>query len=173
MYFLHYTKYMLMEQKLSEMMSEQMKNELESAYKYLGMAAYFEGTPYHGMAHWMQLQAKEEVEHAMKFFEYIKTRGNGISLGAIQQMNTQYHSPLAAFQEALKHEQLVTRLINDLYTLAVEQKDYASQVFLQWFITEQTEEEEQVQEIIDQLISVADSSAGLFAIDAKLAKRAE
>ena len=152
-------------------MNEQLRNEFEAAYKYLGMAAYFETTPYKGMAHWMREQAKEETEHAMKFYDYINSRGNHVELLPIANMPTSYSSPVAAFKEALKHEQLVTSLINHMYKVALEINDYASQIFLQWYISEQVEEEEQVQTIIDQLEAVKDSMAGTFAVNSQFSKR--
>jgi ferritin len=123
------------------------------------------------MAHWMRAQAKEETEHAMRFYDYINSRGNHVELLPISNMPTSYTSPIAAFQEALKHEQLVTSLINKMYAEAVALNDYASQIFLQWYISEQVEEEEQVQTIIDQLEAVKDSMAGTFAVNSQLSKR--
>lgn len=162
---------MLLDQKLLQLMNEQLRNEFEAAYKYLGMAAYLETTPYKGMAHWMRVQSKEETEHAMKIFDYINSRCNHVELLPITNMPTMYNSPLDAFKEALKHEQLVTSLVNTMYKTAFELNDYASQFFLQWYITEQVEEEEQVQDIIDQIEAVQDSKSGIFAINSKLANR--
>lgn len=162
---------MLIENRLLILFNQQLRNELESAYKYLGMAAYLETTPFHGMAHWMRKQSTEELSHGMKFFDFINSRGNHVELADIAAQPTRYSSPLEAFRAALKHERLVTSLINELYTLALELNDYASQEFLRWFISEQVEEEAGVTTIIDQLEAVENSQAGLLVIDRMLAKR--
>ena len=164
---------MLMDPKLVDLFQQQIKNEFESAYIYLGMAAYFDASPYSGFASWMHLQASEEIEHGMKFFKYLNERGHHIELLPIARATTHYESPLAAFKKALAHEQLVTSLINEMYRVAVELKDYAAQIELQWFIKEQVEEEEQVQQIIDQLELVGDNMPGVLSIDRNAGKRKE
>jgi ferritin len=160
-----------MEQKLLDLFLNQIRNEFESAYKYLGMAAYFETTPFEGFASWMRFQAKEEIEHAMKFFDYVRDRDHHLELLPIQAMPTQYASPLEAFREALAHEQLVTRLINEMYRTAFEIQDYAAQILLQWYITEQVEEEKQVRDIIDKLEIPGGDISKLLAIDKIVGKR--
>jgi ferritin len=162
---------MLMEKKLLDLFQEQIKNELESSYKYLGMAAYFETTPFEGFASWMRLQAKEEVEHAMKLFDYVNERGNSLQLLPIQSMPTAYASPLAVFREAQAHEQLVTRLINEMYRVAIEVRDYAAQILLQWYVAEQVEEEKQVQTIVDQLAIADQNTAAILTIAHNTGKR--
>jgi ferritin len=164
---------MLIEKKLFQLFEEQIKNELESSYKYLGMSAYFETTPFKGFAKWMRSQALEEIEHAMKLFDYVNDRGNSIALLPILSMPTQYESPLAAFREALSHERLVTRLINEMYRVAVEVHDYGAQILLQWYITEQVEEEKQVQDLIDQLDIANNHPSSLLAVDRTAGKRKE
>jgi ferritin len=152
-------------------MQEQLNNEFGAAYKYLDMVAYFEATPYKGFASWMRKQAQEEIEHAMKFFDYIVDRGNCVELKPIHLEVIHYNSPLEVFKEALAHEQRVTQLIHELYRVALEVNDFAAQVLLHWYIEEQVEEEKQVQDIIDQIQIVGDNMAALMAVDRAVRKR--
>jgi len=152
-------------------MNQQVNAELYSAYLYLSMAADFEAENLHGMAHWMQIQAKEETGHALKFFKYIVERGGRVTLTAVAAPPTQWDSPLAVFEQVYKHECHVSSLINKLVELAAAEKDHASEVFLQWFINEQVEEEANASEILHQLKMVGDSKQGLFLLDRHLAQR--
>jgi len=157
--------------KMQQTMNDQIKYELESAYIYLSMAAYFESINLPGFAHWMRIQTGEEQEHAMKFFDFIYDRGGRVVLQAIPQPPADFASPLDAFEKALAHEQKVTGLINDLYALAVEEKDYASQTFLQWFVDEQVEEEKSAGDIVEMLKMIGDKGQALFMADRQLAQR--
>jgi ferritin len=157
--------------KMQQTMNDQIKYELESAYIYLSMAAYFESINLPGFAHWMRIQTGEEQEHAMKFFDFIYDRGGRVVLQAIPQPPADFASPLDAFEKALAHEQKVTGLINDLYALAVEGKDYASQTFLQWFVDEQVEEEKSAGDIVEMLKMIGDKGQALFMADRQLAQR--
>lgn len=157
--------------KMQDAMNEQIQAELYSAYIYLGMAAYYDAVNLPGFAHWMRLQTQEEMAHAMKFYHFIYDRGGSVVLQAIEQPSSEYDSPLAAFEETLAHEQKVTARIHDLYALAVEEKDYASQSFLQWFVDEQVEEEKTASEIVEQIKMIQDSKMGLFMLDRQLAGR--
>jgi ferritin len=162
---------MVIEKKLLDLFQEQIRNELESAYKYLGMAAYFESTAYKGFAKWMRKQALEEIEHGMKLFDYVNDRGNHVELFPLPSEATHYPSPLEVFRETLKHEQRVTHLIHEMYRVAIEIQDFAAQILLQWYITEQVEEEKQVQDILDQMEAAGDNAVALMKIDSKLGKR--
>lgn len=157
--------------KIEQALNEQIQKEFQSAYIYLGMCAYFEAANLPGAASWMHHQAEEEQEHAMKIFEFMHDRGGRVLLQALSQPPTDYTSPIAVFQAAYAHEQKVTQSIHDLYALAVEQKDYPTQVMLQWFIDEQVEEEKNASSIVAQLEMVGDSPAALFMIDRQLAAR--
>jgi ferritin len=157
--------------KLHQALNDQIKEELYSAYIYLGMAAWFETQALPGFAHWMRLQSNEEMEHAMKFFGYINERGNNVVLQALDQPPAEYDSPLAAIEETLKHEQFITGKIHALYALAQEEKDYPSFSVLQWFVDEQVEEEESATEILEALKRVGDKGQGLIMIDRWLAQR--
>ena len=156
---------------IQDAMNQQINAELYSSYLYLSMAANFEESNLHGMAHWMQIQAKEEAGHAMKFFKYIVDRGGRVSLSAIAAPPTKWNSPHAVFEDAYKHECHVTGLINKLVELADSEKDHASSVFLQWFVNEQVEEEAHASEIVHQLKMVGDAKQGLFMMDRHLAQR--
>ena len=158
---------------LQDAMNEQMKNEFYSGYLYLAMAAYAESKNLPGFAHWMRVQAKEETAHAMKFFDYICERGGRVTLEAIEQPRALFMSPLDLFEKTLGHEQKVTGMINDLYALAVEEKDYASQIFLQWYVSEQVEEEKNASEIVERLKMVGDSGQSLVMMDRALAARGD
>ena len=152
-------------------MNEQIKNELYSAYLYLSMAAHFESTNLPGFAHWMKIQATEEVKHSMKFFEYINERGGKVTLKAIDQPVADFKTPLDVFTMAFKHEQKVTGMIHKLYELALKENDYPSQIMLQWFVKEQVEEEKSAENIIEQLKMAGDSSAALLMADRQFAQR--
>jgi ferritin len=156
---------------LQDAMNEQIKNELYSAYLYLSMSAYCEAANLPGFAHWMRLQAQEEVTHAMKFYDFIYERGGRVVLQAIDQPPVEFQSPLHVFEQTLEHEQKVTGLINDLYALAVQKKDYASQIFLQWFVTEQVEEEANATQIVERLKMIGDKAHALLMLDREMGGR--
>jgi ferritin len=156
---------------IQDAINEQIKNELFSAYIYLSMSSHFEEMNLSGMAHWMRLQSNEEVEHAMKFFEYIHDRGGKVSLAAIGQPPLEWKSPLAVFENAYEHEQKVTGMINNIYALAVKENDYPTQIMLQWFINEQVEEEKNASTIVEQLKMIGDNKNALMMLDHNLGAR--
>ena len=156
---------------LEKAFNNQLNLELYSSYIYHGMEAYFATTPYEGFAKWMGLQRKEESEHADKFFNYIVDRGGKVNLQAIGEPKCDYPSPLAVFQAALKHEQLVSASIGKLYEIALTEKDYASLVFLQWFLTEQVEEEKNVSDLVTKLEIAGDNRNAIFQVDKLAGKR--
>jgi ferritin len=156
---------------IQDAMNEQIKNELYSAYQYLAMSAYCESANLPGFARWMRVQFQEEMGHAMKFYDHIQDRGGRVVLQAIGQPLNEFDSPLEAFERALGHEQKVTGQINGLYGLALSENDYASQAFLQWFVTEQVEEEKNVGDVVETLKMVGDQSEALFLLDRELSKR--
>jgi ferritin len=151
--------------------NDQIRDELYSAYLYLSMSAYFEANNLPGSARWMRLQSEEEVSHAMKLFDYIHDRGSQVTLQGIEQPPSEFASTLDIFEKALAHEQKVTGLINDIYALAVKENDYPTQIELQWFITEQVEEEKSAGEIVDQLKMVGDHGPSLLMLDRALGAR--
>jgi ferritin len=162
---------MMINKTVQDAINEQIKNELYSAYLYLSMAGYFESLTLPGFANWMKVQATEEQEHAMKFFNYVFERGGRVTLKAIDQPPFEWKSPLEVFEQALGHEQKVTGMINSLYALALKENDYASQVMLQWFINEQVEEELNATTIIEQLKRIDAHETAVLMLDHDLGKR--
>ncbi len=161
----------MLSKRLNAALNDQIRAELESAYIYLSMCAYFEAQNLQGMAHWMRLQAQEEVKHAMKIFDFINDRGGRVALQALAQPPTEFKSPLDAFQKALAHEKKITGLIYKLYDLADDEDDYPTEVMLQWFIEEQVEEEKSASEVVAQLELIGDQGAGLLILDKHLGER--
>jgi ferritin len=161
----------VLKQAVQDAMNEQIKNELFSAYQYLSMAAYCESESLPGFAHWMRAQAQEETAHAMKFYDFILERNGRVVLGPIDGPLVEFGSPLEVFQSALEHEKKVTGMINDLYGLAVRENDYASQAFLQWFVTEQVEEEKNAGDVVETLRMIGDGTEALFLLDRELGQR--
>ncbi|MBM4160432.1 MAG: ferritin [Ignavibacteria bacterium] len=157
--------------KMQDAMNQQIKHEFYSSYLYLGMSAHFESVNLPGFAHWMKAQSDEEAEHGMKFFDFINERNGRVVLEAIDKPPTEFKSPLEVMKKVLEHEKKVTAMINALYELAVKEKDYPSQVMLQWFITEQVEEEKSASDIIELLKNLGDTPAGLIMVDEKLGGR--
>lgn len=160
-----------MEKKLVQALNEQLKNEFYSSYIYLSMAAYFEAGNLPGFAHWMKVQAKEEFGHGMKFFEFINDRGARVLLQEIEQPPADFSSAQEVFEETLAHEKKVTGWLNDLYELSIELNDNAATIFLQWFITEQIEEEKNATQILETVKLIKPDSAALIMLDRELAKR--
>ena len=157
--------------RMQDTLNKQIKEEIGSAYIYLSMAAYFHSTGFDGMAHWMKVQTQEELGHAMKFFEYIVDRGGRAEVPGIEQPEKEWDSPLDAFKAAYGHEQYITGKINELVKIATEESDNAAGVLLQWFVTEQVEEEASTSRIVQMLERVSDSGNGLIMLDVQLGKR--
>ena len=152
-------------------MNEQINKELFSSYLYLSMAAYFEDKNLPGFANWMRLQADEEREHAMKFYDFILERGGQVQLKAIEAPKTDWGSNLEVVEEVAAHEAKVTASINELYELALKEKDYPAQVMLQWFITEQVEEESSAAEVLASLKMIEARETAVLQLDHRLSKR--
>lgn len=161
----------MISKKIQDAMNEQIKHETGSAYLYLAMAAYFNSKGWEGMAQWMEVQATEELKHAMKFFGHLKDRDGRVKLFALAQPQDEWASPLEAFQAAYKHEQFITGKINDLMKLAVEENDYPAQAMLQWFVTEQVEEEASASKVVHLLGQIGNSGNGMVMLDHQLGGR--
>ncbi len=161
----------MISKKTQDVMNEQIKHELESAYLYLSMAAYFHSLGLDGMAQWMRVQTQEEMVHAMKFFDHIKDRGGRVELLPLTKPKKEWSSPLVAFQEAYEHEQFITSKINALTNIAAEEADHPASVLLHWFITEQVEEEASTSKIAQMLERIGDSGQGLIMLDRELGTR--
>jgi ferritin len=157
--------------KMQDALNEQVNAELYSAYLYLAMEAYFESVNLPGCANWMRVQTQEEVSHAMKIYDYVNERGGRVTLKPIAGPPAEWKSPLAVFEAAYKHEQKVTSLINDLVNLAIEEKDHAANMFLQWFVNEQVEEEKNAEEIVQKLKLMADAPGAMYMLDNEMAQR--
>ena len=161
----------MLSETMTNAINDQIKWVLYSGYMYLSMSAYFSDLGLNGFAHWMRLQGQEELEHAMKFYDFVLERGGKITLQAVDAPPNAWQSPLDAFEETLKHEQLVTSRINDLVNMAIDERDHATNIFLQWFVTEQVEEEASVGEAVDKLKLVGEGGEGLFMIDKEMGMR--
>jgi len=152
-------------------LNEQLNAELYSSYLYLSMSSYFKSVNLEGFANWMHVQAQEELVHAMKFYDFVLQRGGKVVLKEVKAPPTDWASPLNVFENALEHEQKVTGLINQLVGLALVENDHATHIFLQWFVTEQIEEEENADYVVRQLKFMDGAKGGLFMMDRELAKR--
>jgi ferritin len=160
-----------MNAKVQNALNGQVNAEFYSSYLYLGMSIYFQSTDLNGFAHWMRVQAQEELIHAIKIHDFILNRQGRVELKQVNAPPLKWDSPLAAFKDALAHEQKVTALINKLMDLAVTERDHATNTFLQWFVTEQVEEEANVQKAIDSLKIVGKDGSGLFLLDRDMGQR--
>jgi ferritin len=161
----------MLSKKMQTALNKQIVAELYSAYLYLSMSAYFHSISFGGFANWMRVQAMEESTHAMKIFDFINERGGRVLVGAIEKPATNWSSPLTAFQAVYKHEQKVTGMINSLVDLAIKERDHATQNFLQWFVSEQVEEEASADEVVQKLKMVGKEGGGMFMIDRELGQR--
>jgi ferritin len=161
----------MISKKMQDALNEQINKEFYSAYMYLAMSAYCNNLGLQGFAHWMRMQFEEESLHVTKMYDYILGQGGTVQLKTIEQPPEEYGSPLEVFEETLQHEQYVTGLIHKLMDLAVEEHDYATQTFLQWFVTEQVEEEATVSDIVAPLRMVGSDKGGLMMIDQQLKTR--
>ncbi|MBL4902039.1 MAG: ferritin [Desulfocapsa sp.] len=160
-----------MKKKMEKALNKQVNAELYSSYLYLAMESYFQSISLSGFAKWMRAQVQEEMFHGMKIYDYVHERGGRVQFEAIAKPQTQWESPFDAFEHVLAHEEGVTELINDLIDVALDVRDHATKAFLDWFITEQVEEEATVGEIVDRLRLIGNDSSGLFLLDSELSKR--
>lgn len=156
---------------IEEAFNKQINAETYSAYLYWSMSAALEEMNLPGFANWMRIQAQEEMTHAAKFYTQIIERGGRVTLAAIDAPQTEWDDVKAVFEAGLAHEQLVTRLINDMMDLAIREKDHAANMFLQWFVTEQVEEEATAMEILGKLEIVGQTTGGLYMLDKEMGQR--
>ncbi len=157
--------------KIQDALNAQINAELWSAYLYLSMGMHFEAEGRPGIANWFKVQFKEEQAHAEIFMNYLNQRGGKVELKAIDAVPTTWDSPLDAFKATLEHEQKVTALINAIYALAEQENDYATRDRLNWFVTEQVEEEDNARQLIDKFSMIGDNGMGLYMLDQELAAR--
>lgn len=161
----------MIDQRMQEALNKQLNAELYSAYLYLSMSAHFQSLNLAGFANWMRVQAQEELAHALKFYDYVNERGGRVVLQPVEAPPAAWDSPLAVFEHVYQHEQKVTGMINKLVDLAVEARDHATNNFLQWFVSEQVEEEASANEVVQKLKLAGDAASALFMIDRELAQR--
>ena len=161
----------MLSKKMYTALNTHLNNEFYSAYLYLSMSSYANSIGLKGTANWFYVQYQEEMVHFNKFYTYLNSQGEHVELGQIPAPPATFKNMLHMFEETLKHEQFITKCINDLIDLTVKDKDHASQIFLQWFVTEQIEEEENDREIIGKLKLIGDNGYGLLMLDNELGTR--
>ncbi len=161
----------MLSNRMQDALNKQINAELYSSYLYLSMACYFKSMSLSGCSNWMQHQSQEEYGHAMKFLGYIEDRRGKVYLQPIDQPQLEWTSPLEVFEAAFKHEQKVTKMINDLVALAGTDKDYATHNFLEWFVEEQVEEEASADQIVNQLRMIGKDPAAMYLLDRELGNR--
>jgi len=161
----------LQNEKMIQALNDQVNKELFSAYFYLAMQAYFSSINLDGFANFFRVQVQEERDHALGFFNYLNKIGGKVTFAEIQKPQSEFESPQEVFELTLKHEQFVTQSIYNLMDIAREVRDHTTDIFLQWFITEQAEEEENMTRILNKLKLIKGDGAGLFMIDSELAQR--
>jgi ferritin len=161
----------MLSEKMQKALNGQINAEFYSSFLYLAMAAYLIKENWNGFASWMEKQSVEEYGHAMKFYKYLANTGSPILLEVIEKPRSEWKSPLEIFEESLKHEKYVTGKINDLVNQAISEKDHATGIFLQWFVTEQVEEEATVDNIISKFKFLGDNKSTLYMLDKELGSR--
>jgi len=157
--------------KMQAAINEQINKELYSEYLYVSMAAYFDSIGLKGFANWMRVQVKEERTHALMMYTYVNEAGGRVLLQPIDGPPTEFDSPLDVYEKTLEHERFVTSRINALVDLAIAESDHATNAFLQWFVTEQVEEESSAKDIADQLRFVQGDGRGVLMLDREMAAR--
>ncbi len=162
---------MALSERMEKALNEQMIAEMYSSYLYLSMGAYFEAQDLPGSASWMRSQAQEELMHGMKFYDYINSKGGRVRLSEIEKPQIEWDSPVDVFENVYAHEQKVTGLINDLVNLAMEEKDHATNNFLQWFVAEQVEEEENASSILAKVKKAQGDQRALLMLDKEMGTR--
>ncbi len=161
----------MIKKRVENALNDQMNKEFYSYYLYLSMAAHFDSNNLKGFGHWMKIQAKEEAGHAMKLYEYLISRGGKVTLQPIDAPPSDWKAHKDVFEDAYRHEQKVTGLITKLIELAKSEKDYPTEVFLQWFVNEQVEEEAMAHDVLQKLQLIGSEGSALFVLDIELGKR--
>jgi len=161
----------MLSKKMEEALNEQINKEMYSAYLYMSMSAHSTNAGLPGFANWFMVQYKEEMEHAIKIYDYVNNQGGRVKLKTIDEPLSTFKDAMDMFQKTLEHEQFITKSINELVDLAFKERDHATQIFLQWFVTEQIEEEGNDNDIIAKLKLAGDKGNGLFMIDKELGAR--
>jgi len=162
----------MINKRVEDALNTQINLEQYSAQLYLAMSAHCEGRGFRGFAHWLRVQAQEETKHAMKLVTFLLDRGGKLELGAVSAPQSDFGSVTQVFEKILEHEKSITGTIGSLFELSRAEKDYASEITLQWYVTEQVEEEANVGQIVDQLKAVGEQGGGIWYLDSKMGKRA-
>ena len=161
----------MLNEKVKALLNDQVNKEMYSAYLYLDFSGFMGGKGLPGFAAWYKKQAEEEMEHAFKIYDYIHANNEDVELLAIAKPGVALTDELQVLKEGLKHEQYVTSLIHNIYATAMSEKDYRTMQFMDWFIKEQCEEEENAQELIDKFEKYGKDAAALYELDKSLGKR--
>jgi ferritin len=161
----------MLKKKLEKALNNQINREFFSSYLYLAMAIYCESSDLPGFAQWLMAQSREEYDHAEKLIKFVQDRDGNVVLNKIENPTATFESVLDVFKKVFAHEQGVSQHINDIYALAIEEKDYASQVEMQWYVKEQVEEEKTAQDIVKQLKRIGNKDTALFMFDQKMGER--
>ena len=156
---------------MNDALNAQINWEFWSGYLYLSVAQHFESVGLKGIANWFSIQYKEELDHALIFINYVNARGGRVTLAPIAEVPQSWESPLDAYKFTLEHEQKVTALINNLYQLAEDEKDFATRQMLNWFVAEQVEEEDTARELIDKFTLIGNDGMGIYQLDSELGSR--
>jgi ferritin len=163
---------MMINKKIQDAINAQITQEQYSAQLYLAMSAHCEGKNFRGFGHWLRVQAQEETKHAMKLIAYLFDRGGKLELGTISAPPSDFGTVTQMFEKILDHEKSITGKIGALFELSRAEKDYASEIRLQWYVSEQVEEESTVGQLLDQLKAIGEQGGGIWYLDSKLGKRA-
>lgn len=161
----------MIKKEIEKALNDQITREIYSSLLYLSMAGYYQSQNLNGFANWMFVQSKEEMDHAMKMYNFLLNRGGKTKIGKIDEIQNEWSSALEAFEAALKHERYITENINNLADLAIKEKDHATNNLMQFFINEQVEEESQVEDIVNRMKMMEGFKGGLMMMDAELNKR--
>ena len=161
----------MLSEKLEKSLNDQITFEFYSSYTYLAMAAFCEASDLSGFANFFRVQAKEELDHAMKFYDYVFQKGGRVILGEIEEPKKEYESMIDVFETGLEHERLVTSRIYDITDIATEEREHATISFLKWFIDEQVEEEDNFSSLLKKVKRCEGNSAALYMLDDELATR--
>lgn len=161
----------MVSEKMEVALNGQLNKEMYSAYLYMSMSAQADAFGLKGVASWFMVQYHEEMVHAMKIYEYIARQGNQIRLATLEQPPGEFQSALDMYNQSLDHEKFISRSINELVDLALTEKDYATKTFLDWYVTEQVEEEQSVQDILQTLKLIGENSGALYMFDKELGAR--
>jgi ferritin len=161
----------MIKEKIQDALNVQINLEQNSAQLYLAMSAHCEANSFRGFAHWLRVQAQEETAHAMKLVAFVLDRGGKLELKMIEAPPREFGTVTQVFEQILEHEKKITASINSLFELSRLEKDYASEITLQWYVTEQIEEEANVGQILDQLRAVGEKGGAIWYLDSKMGKR--